>query len=145
MYLDFIGKYFLHSQKLLLKKNIEFSRNEGIFLGEFIFIFLILLQINIIFCGNCQNVENLLDSNCFNDLIIFNDSNWRAGHASTNNKNITIVAFKIGSEPEKSFNRSKMIYNNMGNNNYKIQEFDDKKKDPGYFTDLVVNAIIKVT
>ena len=33
----------------------------------------------------------------------------------------------------------------MGNNNYKIQEFDDKKKDPGYFTDLVVNAIIKVT
>jgi len=61
------------------------------------------------------------------------------------NRNITIVAFKIGSEPEKSFNRSKMIYNNMGNNNYKIQEFDDKRKDPGYFTNLVVNAIIKVT
>ena len=61
------------------------------------------------------------------------------------NRNITIVAFKIGSEPEKSFNRSKMIYNNMGNNNYKIQEFDDKRKDAGYFTNLVVNSIIKVT
>ena len=61
------------------------------------------------------------------------------------NRNITIVAFKIGSEPEKSFKRSQMLYNSMGNKNYKIQEFDQNKKDPGYFTDLVVNAIIKVT
>ena len=60
-------------------------------------------------------------------------------------RNITIVAFKIGSKPQKSFERSKMLYNNMGKNNYKIQEFDQNKKDPGYFTDLVVNAIIKVT
>ena len=61
------------------------------------------------------------------------------------NRNIIIVAFKIGSEPEKSFKRSQMLYNSMGNKNYKIQEFDQNKKDPGYFTDLVVNAIIKVT
>ena len=60
-------------------------------------------------------------------------------------RNITIVAFKIGSEPQKSFDRSKYLYNNMGKSNYKIQEFDQNKKDPGYFTDLVVNAIIKVT
>jgi hypothetical protein len=60
-------------------------------------------------------------------------------------RNITIVAFKIGSKPQKSFERSKMLYNNMGKNNYKIQEFDQNKKDPGYFTDLVVDSIIKVT
>ena len=38
-----------------------------------------------------------------------------------------------------------MLYQNMGNKNFKIQEFDQNKKDPGYFTDLVVNAITKVT
>jgi len=57
---------------------------------------------------------------------------------------ITIVAFKIGSEPEKSFSRCQSL-NSYGNKNYKIQEFDQNKKDPGYFTDLVVNAIVKVT
>ena len=61
------------------------------------------------------------------------------------NKKITIVCFKIGSEPEKSFSRAQMLYQNMGNKNFKIQEFDQNKKDPGYFTDLVVNAITKVT
>ena len=37
------------------------------------------------------------------------------------------------------------MYNSYGNKNYKIQEFDQNNKDPGYFTNLVVNAIIKVT
>ena len=47
--------------------------------------------------------------------------------------------------------------NDMGNNNYKIQDFDKNKKVPDYFTDfvvsvfhllftdLVVNTIAKVT
>ncbi len=61
------------------------------------------------------------------------------------NRKITIVAFKIDSTPQQSFNRAQMLYNNMGNKNFKIQEFDQNKKDPGYFTDLVVNAITKVT
>ena len=61
------------------------------------------------------------------------------------NRKITIVCFKIGSEPQKSFSRGQMLYQNMGNRNFKIQEFDQNKKDPGYFTDLVVNAITKVT
>ena len=60
-------------------------------------------------------------------------------------KRITIVAFQIGSEPQKSFSRAKTLYNNLGNKNFKIQDFDQNKKDPGYFTDLVVNAIVKVT
>ena len=58
---------------------------------------------------------------------------------------INIVAFKIGSKPEKSFLRSQNLYNNYGNKNYKIQEFDQNNKDPGYLTYLVINAIIKVT
>ena len=37
------------------------------------------------------------------------------------------------------------MYNSYGNKNYKIQEFDQNNKDPGYLTYLVINAIIKVT
>ena len=58
--------------------------------------------------------------------------------------NIFIVGFKIGNEPMNSFKRVKNLYNSLGNNNFKVLEFDQNKKDPGYFTDLVVNAI-KVT
>ena len=58
---------------------------------------------------------------------------------------IAIVAFKIGSYPEQSFLRAKKIFKDCGKDNYKIKEFDQNKKDPGYFTDLVVDSIIKVT
>ena len=64
----------------------------------FIFIFQILLQIDLISCGNCKNIHNLLDISCYNDLIIFNDSNWRAGHACTNKDNVTIVEFSLNDE-----------------------------------------------
>ena len=63
----------------------------------FIIIIELILSINIIFCQNCKNVENLLSKTCYNDLIIFDDLNWRSGHASTNNKNITIVEFSLNS------------------------------------------------
>ena len=39
----------------------------------------------------------------------------------------------------------KSLYDICGNKSFKIQEFDQNKKDPGYFTDLVIDAIIKVT
>ena len=58
---------------------------------------------------------------------------------------ITIAAFQIGSKPEKSFLRAKTLYDNLGNKNFKIQDFNQDNKDPGYFTDLVVNTIVKVT
>ena len=64
----------------------------------FIFIFQILLQIDLTSCGNCKNIHNLLDTTCYNDLIIFNDSNWRAGHACTNKDNVTIVEFSLNDE-----------------------------------------------
>ena len=60
-------------------------------------------------------------------------------------KNITIVGFKIGQIPKNSFDRVQKLYESEGNKIFKIQEFDQNKKDPGYFTDLVVNAITKVT
>ena len=58
---------------------------------------------------------------------------------------INIIAFKIGSGPQQSFSRIQMIYNYYHCNNFKIQEFDQDIKDPGYFTDLVVNNIKKIT
>ena len=58
---------------------------------------------------------------------------------------ISIVAFEIGSEPHQSFSRSQSLYDSYGNKNYKIQSFDQNNKNHGYFTDLVVNAIVKVT
>ena len=57
---------------------------------------------------------------------------------------INIVAFKIGSNPEKSFLSSQNLSNSYGNKNYKIQEFDQNNKDPGYFTYLVANAILYI-
>ena len=60
-------------------------------------------------------------------------------------QDIAIVSFKIGEVPQKSFSRSQSLYEICGNHNYKIQDFDQNKKDPGYFTGLVVDAVIKVT
>ena len=57
-------------------------------------------------------------------------------------RNIFIVSFQIGSSPQKSFQRIKMLY---GNKNINIQNFDQNKKDSGYFTNLVVESIINVT
>ncbi len=61
-------------------------------------------------------------------------------------KNIIIVGFKIGNEPDQSFNRIKYLYKSYGNeNNVIITELNRENKNVGYFTDLVVNSITKVT
>ena len=57
-------------------------------------------------------------------------------------RDISIVSFQIGDHPKKSFQRVKMLYENK---NVVIQDFDQNKKDPGYFTNLVVESIIRVT
>ena len=57
-------------------------------------------------------------------------------------KNIYIVSFQIDRLPQKSFQRIKMLYDNK---NIRIQDFDQNKKEPGYFTNLVVKSIIGVT
>ena len=68
----------------------------------FLFIFQFLLSIHFAFCGNCKNIYDLTNSACFNAPIIFNDSNWRAGHAATNKNNVTIVEFSLDNEDSKS-------------------------------------------
>lgn len=61
-------------------------------------------------------------------------------------KNIIIVGFKIENEPDQSFNRIKYLYKSYGNeNNVIITELNRENKNVGYFTDLVVNSITKVT
>ena len=52
--------------------------------------------------------------------------------------NINIVAFKIGSSRNKSFERVKSIYNNNGKYNFKKTDFDQNRTDSSYFVDLVV-------
>ena len=61
----------------------------------FIYIFCLLLNIDIIFCGNCKSIEALNDTNCFNDVITFNHDKWRAGHASTNLNGDMIIEFSL--------------------------------------------------
>ena len=68
----------------------------------FLFIFQLLLSIHFAFCGNCKNIYDLTNSACFNAPIIFNDSNWRAGHAATNKNNVTIVEFSLDNEDGES-------------------------------------------
>ena len=61
-------------------------------------------------------------------------------------KNIIIVGFKIKNVPEQSFNRIKYLYKSYGKeNNVIITELNRENKNVGYFTDLVVNSITKVT
>ena len=60
-------------------------------------------------------------------------------------RKINVAAFQIGSTPSQSFSRAQSLYNTLGNKGFKIQDFDQNKKDPGYFTNLVVDAITKVT
>ena len=63
-------------------------------------------------------------------------------------KKITIVGFKIGNHPSKSFERCKKFYKkkyNIEKIRYEIEDYDQNNKDPGYFTKLVVDNVFKVT
>ena len=78
----------------------------------FFYIFLFLLSINSILCGTCKNVYDLLNKTCYNDVITFNHSKYRAGHACTNNQGNMIVEFST--DPEKSNIRLFYGLNNRG-------------------------------
>ena len=60
-------------------------------------------------------------------------------------KNIIIVGFQISFIPAQFFARVEMLYKSLKNNNFIIQGFNQSIKNPGYFTNLVVNSIIDVT
>ena len=78
----------------------------------FFYIFLFLLSINSILCGTCKNVYDLLNKTCYNDVITFNHSKYRAGHACTNNQGNMIVEFST--DPEQSNIRLFYGLNNRG-------------------------------
>ena len=58
--------------------------------------------------------------------------------------NFYISAFSIGSYPDKAFRRCQNIFKNNGNDNYEIKDFDQDRKDAGYFTKMVVDSSIGV-
>ena len=60
-------------------------------------------------------------------------------------KNINISAFEINAIAHDSFSRIKTIYKEFCKKNVEITEFDENNKDPRYFTNLVIDAITKVT
>ena len=49
-----------------------------------------------------NEVENLLNTTCYNDLITFNHSTWRAGHACVNNNGDLIIEFSTNPKESKS-------------------------------------------
>jgi hypothetical protein len=61
----------------------------------FLIIFAIFLTLNPILCGVCDNIYDLSNTNCYNDVIKFDHDKFRAGHACTNNNGDMIVEFSL--------------------------------------------------
>ena len=58
------------------------------------FIVSILINIKIIFSNNCSNGMMInVHINCYNEIILFNTKNYRAGHFAINNKGDMIVEY----------------------------------------------------
>ena len=60
------------------------------------------------------------------------------------NNNFSVSAFSIGLYPSKAFKRCKEIFEKYGNHNYEIKDFDQNRRDHGYFTKMVVDSSIGV-
>ena len=69
------------------------QKNNSIRLVLSILIFQSLLYL--IFCRECKNIQDLTNTDCFNDVIKFDHDTWRAGHASTNKKGDMIIEFSL--------------------------------------------------
>ena len=75
-----------------------------IFKNNFILFFLLFCSLNTqTFSQACKNIIDLSNKNCFNDVITFNHSKWRAGHACTNKHGSVLVEFSLN--PENSCKR----------------------------------------
>ena len=65
----------------------------------FITYFIILLSnVKIINSLSCSKNDLFSNSNCFNDILAFNDAKYRAGHSSTNKDGVFIIEFSVDSE-----------------------------------------------
>jgi len=58
-----------------------------------IFITIILIQISKFFCQTCRNIFDLDNSHCFNNILVINSSEYRAGHFAKNKNNDVIVEY----------------------------------------------------
>ena len=68
------------------------------------FAFLLVMLKTLTFCQNCHSNININDTNCFNEVIYFNQKNkdYRAGHFAMNSKGDMII--------EYSFNQYRLFY-----------------------------------
>ena len=73
-------------------------------LSFFSIIIIFLLNAQIINCANakCPNDTLITDTNCFNNLIIFNSSKYRAGHFVTTKNGDLIIEFSVDDSTHKN-------------------------------------------
>ena len=48
--------------------------------------------------SSCSKNDKISNTNCFNNVIVFKDSNWRAGHSALNKDGVFIMEFSVDSE-----------------------------------------------
>ena len=72
---------------------------------------LLLLQLEIIFSSNieCQNTPLLSNKNCFNNILIFNNKKYRAGHFAINKRGDLLIEFSEEDSDTNSFS-SRLFY-----------------------------------
>lgn len=80
-------------------------------------IFLLYLIPNPIFSGACDNIYDLSNTNCYNDVIKFDHDKFRAGHSCTNNQKNVIVEFSLN--PGES--NLRLLYGLKENGRYYFQ------------------------
>lgn len=68
-------------------------------LSSLLLFFLIFLSaLNQILSKTCKEEMKISNKDCFNDILIFDDFNWRAGHSDTNKNKIFIMEFSNDAE-----------------------------------------------
>lgn len=93
--------------------NINFRlihrKNKTIAIYYINLIFLLFLNLHLIYCEDiqCKSNPSLQNKNCFNNLLIFNNKKYRAGHFATKKNGDLIIEF---SEDNHRFNCSRLFY-----------------------------------
>ena len=62
-----------------------------------LYIFILLIKSRIIFCNSCKDNNIITNTECFNNIIIFNDKSYRAGNFAKNKNGDMIVEYSSDS------------------------------------------------
>ena len=62
-----------------------------------LYIFILLIKSRIIFCNSCKENNIITNTECFNNIIIFNDKSYRAGNFAKNKNGDMIVEYSSDS------------------------------------------------